>query len=89
MLNDVRRGETPETPLTLLCAKLLDVLEQKDVPSVKAIVMLDDGVNGGIGIYGYADDVEAIGDMFVHLAAIFEANGKGLMIVPLATMGQG
>jgi hypothetical protein len=89
MLNDVRRSGTPETPLTLLCNKLLSVLEQEDAPGVKAIVMLDNGTDGGIGIYGYADDMEAIGDMFVHLAAIFEANGKGLMIVPLATMGQG
>lgn len=37
---------------------------------------------GGIAIGGYGDngDMEAVADLFMHLQAIFEANGKTLIV---------
>lgn len=49
----------------------------------KAIIMLDDGARGGIVLHGYDDDTAAMVDLFCHLKAIFEANGKTLMLMPL------
>jgi hypothetical protein len=77
----------PHDRLTSLCAVMTDALDaQEDVEHVKAIVMLDDGERGGIQLHGYESDVDAMTDLFLHLQAIFEANGKKLMFAPL---GQG
>jgi hypothetical protein len=49
----------------------------------KCIVFLQDSERGGMVLHGYDDDTEAITDLFLHLRAIFEANGKQLMFAPL------
>ena len=49
----------------------------------KAVIMLDDGTRGGIVLSGYESDVDAMADLLMHLKAIFEANGKTLIIAPL------
>jgi uncharacterized Rossmann fold enzyme len=49
----------------------------------RAIVMLDDGSRGGIVLHGYDDETHALADLVTHLQAIFEANGKTLILAPL------
>jgi hypothetical protein len=49
----------------------------------KAIIFLDDDKHGGIVLFGYDEDFDAMANLFVHLKAVFEANGKTLMIVPV------
>lgn len=48
-----------------------------------------DTVEGGIALGGYEDDTDAIADMFLHLRAIMESNGKTLEIINVPTRGQG
>jgi hypothetical protein len=46
----------------------------------KCIVFLQDGERGGLQLHGYEEDADAIGDLFVHLRALFEANGMDLQL---------
>lgn len=86
---DVRRSEgEPHDHLTRLCAAMTDALEaQPGSEGVKAVVMLDDGERGGIQLHGYDDDTDAMVDLFVHLRAIFNANGKELAFAPFPGQG--
>jgi hypothetical protein len=49
----------------------------------KVIVFLNDGERGGIGLFGYDNDMDAFMDLFVHMRAIMRANGKEMVIAPL------
>ncbi|HEY1437346.1 MAG TPA: hypothetical protein VGG82_07575 [Casimicrobiaceae bacterium] len=85
-MSDARRTEgEPHDRLTRIADRLLAVveadLEYRD--GDKCIVFMDDGKRGGIGIHGYDSDVDAMADLLVHLKAIFEANGKTLMVMPV------
>ena len=74
----------PHDRLTRLCAAMTDALDaHPERGEEKCAIFLQDGDRGGLVLHGYEDDVEAMVDLFVHLAAIFEANGKKLMLVPL------
>lgn len=79
-----RRTEEPHDRLTRLCAAMTDALDaHPERGDEKAIVFLQDEKRGGLQLHGYDDDTEAIADLLVHLRAIFEANGKRLLIAPL------
>jgi hypothetical protein len=56
-------------------------------PETKCIVFLDDGKIGGFQLHGYEDDNDAIVDLFIHLKALFESNGKTLLFAPLGGDG--
>jgi hypothetical protein len=78
------RSTEPHDRLTRLCAAMTDALEaHPERGSEKAIVFLQDEERGGLQMHGYEDDSEAIADLFIHLRAIFRANGKELMFAPM------
>lgn len=84
--SEPRRTEgEPHDRLTRICdamSKAMDAHpEHRD--GDKAILFIDDGHRGGIVLHGYDSDTDAIADLFVHLQAMFEANGKTLMVLPL------
>lgn len=82
-----RRTEEPHDRLTRLCAAMTDALDaHPEHGDEKCIVFLQDGKRGGLQLHGYEDDTDAMVDLFLHLKALFEANGKTLMFAPL---GQG
>lgn len=86
MSKPTRRTEgQPHDRLTRLCDAMTSALEAdpEHRESDKAIIMLDDGRKGGIVLHGYDSDTDAMADLLTHLRAIFEANGKTLMIAPL------
>lgn len=89
MPKDVTRTEgEPHDRLTRLADTMSKALEADPEYRAgdKAIVFLDDGKRGGIQLFGYDDDVEAMADLLIHLKALFEANGKTLMVT---TIGDG
>lgn len=51
--------------------------------SEKCIIFIQDDKNGGIVLHGYDDDSEAMVDLILHLKAIFKANGKDMILMPL------
>lgn len=83
-----RRSEDgPVDRLTRICDAMTETLvaHPEHLQEDRAIVFLDDGDRGGIVLHGYDDDMDAMTDLFMHLKAIFEANGKQLMIVPIGS----
>jgi hypothetical protein len=84
-VSDERRSHEPTDRLTRLCAAMTETLEAHPefTSDVKCCVFLDDGKRGGLQLYGYTDDAEALTDLFLHLRAIFRSNGKDLLFAPL------
>lgn len=75
----------PHDRLTRLCDAMTDALENHAEYSdeIRCAVFLSDGDKGGIVLHGYdeGDSMEAMVDLFVHLRAIFRANGKDLEFI--------
>jgi hypothetical protein len=91
-VNNARRSRRPIDRLTRLCDAMTDALEAHPEcdDTVRGVVMLQAGERGWIVTYGYddtGDDTEAMVDQIIHLKAIFEANGKTLMVMPLGRDG--
>jgi hypothetical protein len=79
-----RQSEEPHDRLTILANEMIERLRELTPDErVRCVVLLDDGEMGGIGVSGYDTSGDAIADIFVHLKAMFEANGQQLMVVPL------
>jgi hypothetical protein len=76
----------PHDRLTRLCAAMTDALEaHPERGDEKCIVFLQSEADqrGGLQLHGYDDDAEALADLFMHLKAMFEAQGKTLMFAPI------
>jgi hypothetical protein len=74
--------------LTRICARVIAAVEADPEydPSIKMILMLDNGERGGIVAHGY-EDPEGSGpliDLLTHLRAMFRAQGKDIILAPLA-----
>lgn len=84
-----RSEDGPIDRLTRICDAMTDTLDAhpESTGDEKCVVFLQDGGRGGFQLHGYEDDTDAIVDLFVHLTALFEANGKKLMIAPLGGDG--
>lgn len=79
----VTEGE-PHDRLTAYAADMSDVLEAKGAAAedVKAIIMLQDDEHGGLVLHGYDEMTEAITDLLAHVAAVCQANGMKLQVIP-------
>ena len=85
-MSDARRSEgEPHDRLTRIADRMITAAERQPEHRAgdKTIIFLDDGDRGGIVLAGYDDDMDAMADLFVHLKAVFEANGKTLMLAPI------
>lgn len=82
---DVKRTADPHDRLTRMCDEAIRAFEThpEHREDDKCIIFLDDGKRGGIVLHGYDDDTDAMVDLFMHLRAIFRANGKELGFVPM------
>ena len=92
MKPDVERSEgMPHNRATRLANACLDLLKlDPEYEGEKLIVFLDGEEVSSIGISGYEDDLEAMANLFMHLRAMFAAQGKELTLVGLAkTPGRG
>ena len=80
------RTSEPEDRLTRLCAAMTEALDaHPERRDEKCIVFLQSPSEerGGIQLHGYEDDAEAMAELFVHLKAIFESQGKELYFAPM------
>lgn len=90
MPSGIRRTEgESHNRLTRMSEAMVNALEAhpEHRDGDKAIVFLMDSERGGIVFHGYDRDDDALGDLFMHLAAIFEANGRSLKVVPMPGQG--
>jgi hypothetical protein len=85
LADELTRSEEPVDRLTTLCDAMTTALKVQEEFSddVKAVVMLQDDKRGGIQLFNYEDETEAMVDLFMHLRAIFRAQGKDLMFAPI------
>jgi hypothetical protein len=85
MSDPLRTEGEPHDRLTRLCAAMTDTLDaHPERGEEKCVIFLQDGERGGLVIHGYDNDLEAMADLFVHLRAIFTADGKTLMFAPIS-----
>lgn len=84
---DERREDHPHDRLTRICDAMITTLDEhpENGEDVKCIVFLDNGARGGMVLHGYDSDTDAMVDVLMHLKAIFKANGKELMVVPIGS----
>jgi hypothetical protein len=84
-IRDLSRGKEPNDRLTRLCAAMTDALDaHPERADEKCVVFLQDAERGGLQLYGYEDDTEAMVDLLTHLKAIFESSGLEFHIIPMA-----
>ena len=57
---------------------MLDLPENADV---KAIILLDDEVGGGIQLHGWEDQTDAMPHLFMHMKAMFNSVGRVLEFI--------
>lgn len=77
---EVSEGE-PHNRQTRLADAALDALkEHPDYEEERLIVFLDGEKTGAIGIAGYEDELEPLVNLFMHLRAMFAAQGKELAL---------
>ena len=87
MNDNVQKGNIPFDRLTGLCKEMTDVLDTGENADVKAIIFLQDGHNGGIQTHGYEEENEALVDLFIHMKALFNAQGKDVLFIPMTGPG--
>lgn len=81
-----RRSVEPHDRLTHIGAVMTDALEAHPEyrEADRCVIFLSDGERAGMILNGYGDDDrQAMADVFVHMAAVFEANGMTLKMIPL------
>lgn len=78
MADPPRRTEEPHNRLTRICDAMTGTFDQhpEHQPDDKCIVFLNTNDQGGLVIYGYDDDMDAMTNLLMHLRAVFAANGK-------------
>lgn len=88
-MSDNQRTAEPTDRLTRLCETMTDALQADPEygDDVKCVVFLDSDTHGGLQLHGYDDDTEALANLFMHLRAIFRANGKDLLFAPMPGEG--
>lgn len=88
MADETHRTTEPHDRLTRLCDEMIKAHDaHPESGDEKIVIFIQDGRRGGIVMHGYKEDSEAIADLFLHLEAMFRANGKKLMFVPLGGDG--
>lgn len=83
-----RTVDDPHDRLTAIADRMLTLAAGED--GIRAIVLLADGLEAGLGATGYAEsenDQDVMLDMLHHLRALLQVNGRDLHIVPI--VGQG
>ncbi|MFL5861168.1 MAG: hypothetical protein ACJ780_10345 [Solirubrobacteraceae bacterium] len=85
-MSDARRSEEPRDRLTRLCDAMAEALEAHPEydQGDQCIIFLDSEVEqrGGMVVHGYDDDTDALAAIFMHLRAIFRANGQDIVFSP-------
>lgn len=84
----VERNEEPKDELGRLADLMLVYLQAltEEEKRPRVVVFLETDSRCMTALDGWDSDMDAVAAVFAHLAAVFEANGKKLMLVPI---GQG
>lgn len=84
-IEDVTRSDIPRDRLGRIASQMLEALERHPEASgsERAIVMLFDSKDALTALTGYDEDPDltASVDLFMHLSALFKAQGKTLQLL--------
>lgn len=89
-MSDERRTEEPHDRLTRLCDAMTQTLDAHPERGDEKVAVFMDSPSeqrSGLVLHGYEEDSEAIAAVLLHLRAIFRANGKEMVIVPIEGKG--
>lgn len=88
MADEKRSEGKPHDRMTRLGAAMIETLEANPEyrDTVRTIIFLTDGDRSGVALHGFASDHQAMAEIFMHMRAVFRANGQDLLFAPL---GQG
>lgn len=92
MTDDVTQSDKPTDRLTRLCDAMTETLDfhpEYNGSTDKCIIFLGDDDHGGIVMHGYEDPNEAIVDLFMHMKAMFRAQGKDIEFVGIPDSPEG
>jgi hypothetical protein len=75
----------PHDRLTRICDGMIKTFEAhpEHHQDDKCIIFLDSERRGGLVLSGYEDHAEAMVNLFMHMRAVFRANGQDLDIISL------
>jgi hypothetical protein len=74
---------SPKDRLTRICDQMTKTFDMhpEHRKEDRCMVFLDDGKMGGIVLHGYENEQEAAVDLFLHLRAMFQAQGMNLEFI--------
>lgn len=86
-----RRSDEPRDRKTRIANRVSDLIEHDPeyIDGDRAIVTILDGEGGGIGLFGFESDTDAMVDLFIMLRSIARANGKDLEYVAIPDSPEG
>jgi hypothetical protein len=86
-----KQSDQPMDRLTELCAEMTVPLDRPGNEKIRAIVFLDDmdEGRGGLQMFGWEDHTEAMAHLFVHMKAVFQANGADLDFIGIPESPEG
>lgn len=86
-----KRTKQPSDRKTRIAGRVSGLIENDPeyVDGDRAIVTILDDKGGGIGLFGYEDDTDAMVDLFMLLRSIARANGKDLEYVGIPDSPEG
>jgi hypothetical protein len=85
-----RSEDVPHNELTELCDRMLSVIHTSEHEHLQAVVMLQDPRtnDGGLGLHGFGDEVDAATDILFHAKALLESSGTGSRIAVVNKAGR-
>lgn len=81
MREDITESSEPFDRLTKLCDTMQKSIDSPENDDVRGIIFLHDAEKGGIVMMNYDDVNMGIGDLLVHLKALFNSQGKGFGVM--------
>jgi len=86
-----QQSDQPMDRLTELCDEMTVPLERPENEKIRAIIFLDDmeEERGGLVMHGWEDHTEAMAHLFVHMKAVFQANGQDLDFIGIPESPEG
>lgn len=86
MIEDVKRADgEPFDDMTVVAGRMIETLPEGR--EIFAIAIVREGKAGGMCMYGFTDDSDAILMLLGNLEALLKTRGKSLHVVPIADTG--
>lgn len=85
-MNEAHISSSPDGRMSRILNDLLEALKahSEHWETDKVILLMDDGSNGAIGMWGYDSARDSMTDMMAHTVALFAACGVHVQPIPVS-----